>query len=320
MRALLLFCCVLALPASAASLRPMGTLSAPVVRLSDLFDDAGDNASRILGPGPAPGERIVVEAAQLAAIARQFGVAWKPASTTDRAVLERPGRPMPRNTVIEAVRASLGSAGVAAESELDIGPFSLPLVPLETQPRAAVTQLEHDPATGNFTAILTIGGADMAPVHLRVGGRVHETVLALVPARRLLPGEVLRAEDVRLQRIRAAPLQAEVARTMDEAIGMTPRNVLAAGQPMRLTDLMRPPAVRKGSAVQMLLNGGGLSLAGQALALESGATGERVRVQNTASRAVLEATVTGPDRVRISPDSLPVQPPAGAPPGQVVLR
>ena len=107
---------------------------------------------------------------------------------------------------------------------------------------------------------------------------------------------------------------------MEDAVGMTPRASLGTGQPMRLADLMRPPAVRKGTSVQMLLSGGGLSLAGQALALESGAAGERVRVQNTVSRAVLEATVIGPDRVRISPDSLPVQPPTGALLGQVVLR
>ena len=34
---------------------PMTTLHAPVVRLSDLFDDAGANADRVLGPGPGAG-------------------------------------------------------------------------------------------------------------------------------------------------------------------------------------------------------------------------------------------------------------------------
>ena len=52
----------------------------------------GPKPTRVLGPGPAPGGRIVVEAAQLAAIARQFGVDWRPASPADRAVLDRPGR------------------------------------------------------------------------------------------------------------------------------------------------------------------------------------------------------------------------------------
>src|SRR5690349_8906480 len=88
----------------AATLRSMTTLHAPTVRLSDLFDDAGANADRVLGPGPAAGGRIVVEAAQLRAIARQFGVEWRPASSADRAVLDRPGRPLRRDDVLDAVR------------------------------------------------------------------------------------------------------------------------------------------------------------------------------------------------------------------------
>jgi flagella basal body P-ring formation protein FlgA len=94
--ALLAFCLASAHAEAAATLRTMTTLHASVVRLSDLFDDAGANADRVLGPGPGAGGRIVVEAAQLGAIARQFGVDWRPGSSADRAVLDRPGRPMRR--------------------------------------------------------------------------------------------------------------------------------------------------------------------------------------------------------------------------------
>src|ERR1700723_1223534 len=74
----------------AASLRSMTTLHGPTVYLRDLFDDVGGGADRVLGPGPEPGGRIVVEAAQLNAIARQFNVEWRSVSRADRAVLVRP--------------------------------------------------------------------------------------------------------------------------------------------------------------------------------------------------------------------------------------
>src|SRR6516225_1690026 len=93
--------------AEAATLRTVTTLHAPVVRLSDLFDDAGANSDRVLGPGPGAGGRIVVEAAQLGAIARQFGVDWRPVSSADRAVLDRPGRPLRRDDVMDALRTAL---------------------------------------------------------------------------------------------------------------------------------------------------------------------------------------------------------------------
>ena len=304
----------------AASLRPVVTLGAPVVRLADLFDDAGEHATRVLGPAPAPGGRIVVETAQLAAIARQFGVAWKPASNADRAVLERPGKPLPRDLAIEVLREALTNAGVAETSEIEAPALALPMVPFESHLRPVVTQLDHDSATGVFSAILTLGGAEMAVVHTRVSGRVHETVDVMVPVRRIQPSEVIRPGDLRPLRIRAAQLRGDIARDATEAVGLTPRNPLQAGQPMRLADLARPPSVRRGANVQMVLQGAGLSLVGQAQALESGATGERVRVMNAASRAVLEATVIGPDRVRVDPDSLPVQAPANGSLPQLVQR
>jgi len=94
-------------PAPAATLRTMTTLSAPVVLMSDLFDEAGAAASRVLGPAPPPGEHIVVEAPQLAAIARQFGVDWRPSSPADRAVLDRPGKLLPRRPMpISCCRAT----------------------------------------------------------------------------------------------------------------------------------------------------------------------------------------------------------------------
>ncbi len=320
MRMLILLMSLLALPAQAASLRAIGTLNAGVVRLSDLFDDAGDNAGRILGPAPAPGGRIVVEAPQLAAIARQFGVAWQPASRADRAVLERPGKPLAREAVLEVVRTALNSVGVSADDEIELPGFAPPLIPFGSDPHPTVTQLDRDALSGGFSATITIGGPEMAPVHLRLSGRVHETVAIVVPVRRIQPGEAVRAEDLRPRRVRAANLPADVARATDDATGLTPRVSLMPGQPVRLADLGRPPAIRKGGTVQMLLTGGGLFLAGQAVALESGAPGERIRVQNPASRAVLEATVIGPDRVRVSPDSLPLQPPANAASPQMVLR
>ena len=55
-------------PSNAATLRVATVLTAPVVHLWDLFDDAGSNAARVLGPAPAPGGRITVEAPQLEAI------------------------------------------------------------------------------------------------------------------------------------------------------------------------------------------------------------------------------------------------------------
>jgi flagella basal body P-ring formation protein FlgA len=101
--------CLGATTADAATLRNVTTLHASVVRLSDLFDDAGAGADRVLGPGPGAGGRIVVEAAQLAPL--RATTDWRPASSGDRAVLDRPGRPLRREDALDAVKSALISAG-----------------------------------------------------------------------------------------------------------------------------------------------------------------------------------------------------------------
>ena len=55
----------------------------------------------------------------------------------------------------------------------------------------------------------------------------------------------------------------------------------------------------------MLLDSPGIALTAQGQALEAGAIGERIRVLNPVSRAVLEAEVIGPGRVRVAPDASP---------------
>ena len=126
--------------AQAATFRPITTLTASVVRLSDLFDGLESDGQVVLGPGPAPGGRIVVEAAQLAAIARQFGVDWRPRGN-ERAVLERPGRLLPREDVLAALRTALTGLGAPVDAELDLPGYAPPLVPAETAVRSEVEQM-----------------------------------------------------------------------------------------------------------------------------------------------------------------------------------
>jgi flagella basal body P-ring formation protein FlgA len=56
----------------------------------------------------------------------------------------------------------------------------------------------------------------------------------------------------------------------------------------------------------MHLQAPGISLIAQGVAMEAGATGERIRVLNPSSHAVVMAEVIGPGQVRVTPESTPV--------------
>ena len=305
MRALLLAFIALPLPAAAASLRPFVALDAPVVRLSDLF--AGVEADRVLGAAPAPGQRIVVEAPQLAAIARQFGVDWRPGSPSDRMTLERAFRALSSAETEALLRPALLAAGAPPSGSIELPAFVPPLVPPQGGD-TRVAALDYDGASGRFTATLSTQSGDTAPTLTRVSGRVEEMTEIAVPARRLLAGEPIGAGDVRLTPVRASSLASEVVRDPARAVGLASRRVLQAGQPIAVGDLQRAVVVPKGVVVLMALDSPGISLTAQGIADEPGGVGERIRILIPASKAVVLAEVTGPGRVRVVPGSAPVRP------------
>ncbi len=297
----------------AATLKPMTTLHAPLVRLSDLFDGAGRNADRVLGPGPSPGSRIVIEARQLAAIARSFGVDWRPAFAAERAVLDRPGRPLARAEAMGALSAALVSAGAPADAEIEIAAFDPPMVPADGAVAPIVTQLDYDGATGRFTAQLSLAGDGVDATAWRVTGSAQPMLEVAVAASRLLPGTVLSAADLRMARMPAARVPTGAVLRIENAVGKQLRIQAAPGTPLPLSDLVVPTLVHRDARVLMLAEGPGLALSAGGRALENGAAGEHIRVLNPTSRAVLDAVVIGEGRVRVDPEAPPLTPAGGEP-------
>jgi len=315
----LLVSVALAQPADAATLRLMVTLQDAVVRLSDLFDDAGTDANKVLGPGPAPGSRIVVEAGQLEAIARQFGVDWRPASPSDRVIIDRPGRTLPRQDVLAALRTSLEGSGYTHDSEIDLPGFNPPLVAAESDAQVTVEQMDLDPG-GNFSSLIAVFSEGLPPQKLRVTGRVEETLEVPVATRRLLAGTLLRPDDVRMARLRAGLIQTEVALNMEDVVGRVVRHLAMPGQPFPVVDLGRQAVVLRGSRVTLTLQSDGLDLSAQGIATEPGGIGDQISIRNPLSGAMVQAEVTGPGTARVAPGSLPLTPAQRGTPPVVAVR
>jgi flagella basal body P-ring formation protein FlgA len=297
-------------PAEAASLRSLVVLSSPMVRLSDLFDDAGPNAERVLGPAPQPGARVTVPAQQLAAIAHQFGVAWEPSSDRDQVVLERPARALARSEITDALHAALTDAGAGQDCAIALSSFSAPAVAADTPLHAVVEQIDFDAATSHFTATLGLTAPGMPPRHLTVSGHAWPMVEVPVAALQLPAGTHIGAGDIRLERVRRDQIPGDVVRDLAEVEGMALRHAAAAGRPIPRADLIRPPLVQRGLPVRVTLDQPGLSMVVQGQALQDGMLGAVVRVVNPLSHAVVDAEVTGPQAARVMPGSFPEVPPS----------
>ncbi|WP_426956953.1 flagellar basal body P-ring formation chaperone FlgA [Muricoccus radiodurans] len=289
-----------------AILRPQVTVEDAQIRLSDLFDNAGPNASRAIGPAPAPGRRIVVEPAQLFAIARANGVAWRPLTGADSVTVERPGRAIARDEVMDLLRADLIRLGMDRDTELELPGFSPPLVPTAAFAQTTIEGPTYDTVTNRFAATLVVVADGMPTQRLRLAGRALATAAVVVATRRLALNETVRPGDVRVVRQRAERVRPGLATNPAQVIGQSLRRPVAEGLPFATNDLSLPAAVERGATVTMLMESPGMTLTAQGRALEPAARGAVVPVMNLASRSIVEATVIGPGRVRVAFGGAPV--------------
>jgi flagella basal body P-ring formation protein FlgA len=294
-------------PANAGEAVPntLVTLSSPVIRVADLFANAGPRAQQVLGAAPPPGGRIVVGAGQLAAIAAAYQVPWQPDGSDPEVVLASPGRAMPAAAIDSAIAAAVASAGGPANAAITLPDFTPPMIPPGAAPGISVIRMNFDPGSQTFSASLVIEAAGMAPQNLDLAGLAVPALPALVASHDLAPGEVLTAADLTLARL-PANQAAGAAASAGDAIGMAVASFVPAGDSVRSTNLIAPIIVRKGAAVLLDLSAPGMLLTAEGVALDSGGAGSLIPVLNPASHAVVQAVITGPGSASIAPGSAPL--------------
>lgn len=309
MHVLLLLLLLLAVPAKAqelATIRPLVTTGEATLRLGDVFEGAGPRAALAIGASPAPGRRLVLEVPQLQALARAHGLAWRPLSAFERVVVERPGRAVSREEIDAALRAELLQLGMDPAAELDLGAILTPMVPPGVPAQLAAEGMSYDAASGRFSATLVVMAEGMAVQRLRLGGRAAATLPVVVATRRLGIGEVVGPRDIRSLRVRAERVRPGTAERPDQVIGLQLHRPLAAEAAYVLADLGPPIVIEKNALVTLVLEAPGIALTAAGRALEAAPRGGMVPVMNLASRAVVEAEVLGPDRVRVAMGATPI--------------
>jgi flagella basal body P-ring formation protein FlgA len=248
---------------------------------------------------------LSLDAAQLSALARAHGLPWRPLSAHERAVVERPGRAVPREEIDAALRADLSRLGLDPDAELDLGPLLPPVVPPAAMALVSAENTALDAATGRFSSTLVVQAEGVPTERMRLSGRAVPTRPAVVATRRIGLGETVGAGDARLVRLRAERVRPGTAERLDEVVGQRLRRPMAAEMPFASADLSAPPLVEKNAPVTVVLEAPGLSLSVQGRALEAAPRGAVVPGMNQASRSVVEGEVVGPNRVRVLMGSAP---------------
>jgi flagella basal body P-ring formation protein FlgA len=290
----------LATPVDAATLRPQSTVDDSLIRIGDLFEDVGMGADIAIAHAPSPGRRITFDVATLAEIARAYRIDWRPQSRFDRVVVERAGRVIQKQEIVERLAEALKAEGMRRDSEVDVVGRSIEMaVPLDASDAIEIRNLSFDRQSGRFSALVLAGGSDAGAQRLAVSGKVHTTVAVPMPRRAIGAGEIIRKDDIEMVRIREDRAARDILVDPQRLIGTTPRFRLRAHEPVRENDTRPPVVVARNSTVTVTLNTGNLTLTAQGRASEDGAMGDTIRIVNLQSRKTIDAIVTGPDHVTI---------------------
>ena len=86
---------------------------------------------------------------------------------------------------------------------------------------------------------------------------------------------------------------------LEDAIGREARINIYPGRPVRAGDLQEPALVERNELVTLQFSSGGLMIVTEGRSLDRAGLGDRLRVQNLASRSTVTGTVVGPGLVAV---------------------
>src|SRR5690606_18892566 len=125
------------------------------------------------------------------------------------------------------------------------------------------------------------------PIHYRL----RRFVRALVTTRPIRRGEPLRDGDVELRRVAATSAVDSRLVDPDAVAGKVAARDLRIDRTLSLADLADPAVVMQNDPVRLVSRRGAIEIVVRAVALEAGAVGDRIRVQNLASGRPIQAIV-----------------------------
>lgn len=281
-------------------LRKAVVLEGPVLRLGDLFDGLGEEATREIARAPAPGRRVELDARWLAAVAKGYGVAWRPSSALDRTIVSRASQVIDGPRIQSAVSEAMAGHGLTGDIEIVLDNPNLSLhLPIDAAASLALGGLRLDPASGRFSGAVRAPAEGPVLASATVTGRAVRMIEVPVLNRRMTPGEVIGEADIVWRRLRADRIAGNIAIDASKIIGMSPRRAVRPDEAIRATDLREPVLVPKNSLVILKLVNDRMVLTVQGRALQDGARGKVIRVMNTQSNTVINGIVAQAGTVRV---------------------
>ena len=142
-----------------------------------------------------------------------------------------------------------------------------------------------DRSSGRFLAnAVTEAGRE-----IRIEGLAVATLTLPVPARRMMPGEVLRDGDLTELVLPLGRVGAYAVTARDDLLGKQVKRMLAQGRPVMVQSVTEPLVIDRGDRISILYDDGRLQLTAPGRALEAAHRGQELRIVNLVSNKSLVA-------------------------------
>ena len=283
------------------ALRANVTVTAEIVRIGDLVENAGPVAEVPIFRAPDLGTRGAVATERVLAAIEPHHLIGIDTRGLSEVIVTRASRAITAQEIAARIARALEGQYGLGEARNILVSFDRAVHTLNVEPSATgelqVLALTYDPRTARFDVTLDLpSSAALRRQSTRFFGTVMETVDAVTVDRPVERGEVLKESDLAVRR---RPKTEGVAITaLNAVVGMAARHPLRPGQALYEADLMKPVIVQRNDTVTIVYEAPGLTLTLRGQAQEAGALGDTINVLNVQSKRVVQGVVTGPGRVK----------------------
>ena len=297
----LLFVGANGLRAEAASLKSPTSVQADVVKLGDLFTGTGEKAVQIVARSPAPGERLVLNAGQLDAMAKSGGLNWTSENRFVRAVVTRQARVIDTEEIKGQLIAALRSEGLDQSWHIELGKNDLTAkIAMDEDRPIGILNPRFSIHSKRFSAVLETPRGTDATDRQQITGTIYQMTEIPVLSRRVQRGDIVREHDLEFISLPQEKVGRNTLIDKHQIVGKQTRRLVASGKPIRAGDLQAPVMVEKGNLVTLVLRTEKMLISARGKALDNGAAGDIIRVLNTRSKQTIEGVVESRNRVVVA--------------------
>ena len=293
-----------AAPAAVTRLKELVAVTAEIVRIGDLVENAGDAANIPVFRAPDLGETGTVAIARVAEALRPHGLERLDTAGLGEVVVTRLSRAITGDELKDRIaRAFAGQFGFGDAQNLTVildRQIRVLHVEASVAAELAITRMNVEPRTGRFDVAFELPGSGAARrLPLRFTGTVAEMMPAATLTRSIKLGEVIKASDVVVERRPKLEVGGD-AIAAEQAVGFVAKRPLRSGQVLRPADLIKAQIVQRNEAVTIVYEVPGVMLTVRGKAMEAGAMGDIVSVLNVQTNRTIQGTVTAPGRITIA--------------------